>query len=617
MYPEEQGIARRPQMLGPLTRAAQVAGIAQLPVPLEQSVAFADGGVVGSDGLTDAQRAKLAGARASLGVSATAPVMQPPAQAQPQSVQQAPRQQGITSGLGIIGVLKGRQQQIDQAAGYAEGGIIRGPGTAKSDSIPARVNETGEEIRVGNGERIVSEVQGQFLESVARGAGYKSLDDMLEDGTGKPVGPTIRVGKRAAADGLPPDQDPFAYRGGSFAPSGPSNGPDSTALTPVAQGILAPSRTGAAPRTPGAAQGIGQLNPNERISAAIGAADQGSHGVGKPELKQPSGDHGVSQNNGIAAMPTGRNQSGIITADSAKAAMAEPMQRSGGIFGTIDMKGVNAIMERENKARGEMIDSMIEAQGGNGIAVLPENYGPTNDHNPLSDGLEMVRRGIGNRTQAGIAQNLINAGVAMRGQDQRGELARDGILGNRPRAPANPLVDELTKTRIESGKLRNDQTQRLGELQQQLVDETDPEKRSGIAEQIRSIGGKAQQRPADQLNLPQRRSNAEIAAARLAVAGLTPEEIKRKTANFTATGRENPEYDPTLAKSVSLANRRMYGADDEFDRRQQAQQPQGIDGDVMTRFRADQAMHGHKLGKQTEQGVEVLDASGKLIGHYH
>jgi hypothetical protein len=315
-------------------------------------------------------------------------------------------------------------------------------------------------------------------------------------------------------------------------------------------------------------------------------------------------------------MPTGRNQSGIITADSAKAAMAEPMQRSGGIFGTIDMKGVNAIMERENKARGEMIDSMIEAQGGNGIAVLPENYGPTNDHNPLSDGLEMVRRGIGNRTQAGIAQNLINAGVAMRGQDQRGELARDGILGNRPRAPTNPLVDELTKTRIESGKLRNDQTQRLGELQQQLVDETDPEKRSGIAEQIRSIDGKAQQRPADQLNLPQRRTNAEITAARLAVAGLTPEEIKRKTANFTATGRENPEYDPTLAKSVSLANRRMYGADDEFDRRQQAQQPQGIDGDVMTRFRADQAMQGHMLGKQTEQGVEVLDASGKLIGHY-
>jgi hypothetical protein len=27
-------------------------------------------------------------------------------------------------------------------------------------------------------------------------------------------------------------------------------------------------------------------------------------------------------------------------------------------------------------------------------------------------------------------------------------------------------------------------------------------------------------------------------------------------------------------------------------------------------------MQGHMLGKQTEQGVEVLDASGKLIGHY-
>ena len=39
--------------------------------------------------------------------------------------------------------------------------------------------------------------------------------------------------------------------------------------------------------------------------------------------------------------------------------------------------------------------------------------------------------------------------------------------------------------------------------------------------------------------------------------------------------------------------------------------------DVHARFAADQAMAGYRLGNQTAQGVEVLDASGKLAGHYN
>lgn len=66
----------------------------------------------------------------------------------------------------------------------------------------------------------------------------------------------------------------------------------------------------------------------------------------------------------------GRNAEGVITAGSAKDAMGEDMQRSGGVFGTMDMKGVNDIMARENQARGEMIDSMIKANGGNGIGIM-------------------------------------------------------------------------------------------------------------------------------------------------------------------------------------------------------------------------------------------------------
>lgn len=72
----------------------------------------------------------------------------------------------------------------------------------------------------------------------------------------------------------------------------------------------------------------------------------------------------------LVTQKPGRNAEGVITAESAKDTMGSDMQRSGGVFGTMDMKGVNDIMARENQARGEMIDSMIKANGGNGIGIM-------------------------------------------------------------------------------------------------------------------------------------------------------------------------------------------------------------------------------------------------------
>jgi hypothetical protein len=90
--------------------------------------------------------------------------------------------------------------------------------------------------------------------------------------------------------------------------------------------------------------------------------------------------------------------------------------------------------------------------------------------------------------------------------------------------------------------------------------------------------------------------------------------FRSRTANYTETGRENPDFDPTLAKAQSLAQRRLYGDDPGFEARQQ--QPAKSD-DAQSRFKADKAMAGHTLGKQTERGTEVFDASGRLIGHYN
>lgn len=123
---------------------------------------------------------------------APAPVAAPPAP--------APAKQNIFS------ILAGRKALVDKAVGaatgYANGGKIEGPGTPTSDSIAATVADTGEAIQVSTDERILSAAQDALLQVVAKGMGYASLDELLEKGTCQPVGPTIKGGKRAAANGM-------------------------------------------------------------------------------------------------------------------------------------------------------------------------------------------------------------------------------------------------------------------------------------------------------------------------------------------------------------------------------------------------------------------------------
>ena len=82
--------------------------------------------------------------------------------------------------------------------GVDKDGWIEGPGGV--DNVPARVAETGEEIRVGAGERIVNKKQNAALEKLA-GAHGMDLDDYLESATGEPVGPSMKQGLRGAVNG--------------------------------------------------------------------------------------------------------------------------------------------------------------------------------------------------------------------------------------------------------------------------------------------------------------------------------------------------------------------------------------------------------------------------------
>jgi hypothetical protein len=131
------------------------------------------------------------------------------------------------------------------------------------------------------------------------------------------------------------------------------------------------------------------------------------------------------------------------------------------------------------------------------------------------------------------------------------------------------------------------------------------------------------------LTEPQRVKNFEIEAARRIVGQLSPEEMKRKTQKFTNSGRENPDYDESLANRVRIAAKRKYGEDSDFDaqldpatdaaapvKSKPGATPPAVDAGIQQRFQADPAMRSYKLGKVTDRGQEVLDSNGRLVGHY-
>ena len=118
--------------------------------------------------------------------------------------QRTQRRREAEAGLKDGGVIEGPAGAIRKMAQKksVEGAKLRGPGTATSDSIPATVVDTGEPIKVANGERIVSKKQDAFLLAQAKADGFDTVDEWLEDGTGHPVGPTLNYDStKKMADG--------------------------------------------------------------------------------------------------------------------------------------------------------------------------------------------------------------------------------------------------------------------------------------------------------------------------------------------------------------------------------------------------------------------------------
>lgn len=209
------------------------------------------------------------------------------------------------------------------------------------------------------------------------------------------------------------------------------------------------------------------------------------------------------------------------------------------------------------------------------------------------------------------------------------DLAKQAALALEPTTAIKSLADAEAKRAAEVAGMEKQSLIETHRDQREAAKEEARDKRTEAAEdrrdarltkQLASMERRAQG-GGERVTPTQKSNNAEIVAARRKVAGLTKEDIRERTQQYSATGRENPDYDAQLAAAVRKANERMVGEDPEFDRFNAPRQPNPLQAratktDVAKRFRSDHTMHSNRLGKETDQGVEVLDRAGKLIGYY-
>lgn len=207
------------------------------------------------------------------------------------------------------------------------------------------------------------------------------------------------------------------------------------------------------------------------------------------------------------------------------------------------------------------------------------------------------------------------------------DLAKEAALALEPSTAVKFMAEQEGKRATEAAALekqtliedRKDGRETVKDAARDQRDAVREDRRD--ARQGRQLASMERRLSGDRITPAQDANNKEIDAARRRLTGMSADDVRRKTQPYTATGRENPDYDQQLAATARLANQRKVGDDPTFDEfsapKPKPATPQTFDRqEVAKRFRYDKSMNAYKLGKDTPNGVEVLDKSGKLLGHY-
>lgn len=201
-------------------------------------------------------------------------------------------------------------------------------------------------------------------------------------------------------------------------------------------------------------------------------------------------------------------------------------------------------------------------------------------------------------------------------------LARQAGMALAPEKLVEFQAQQEAKRASEGATLTRQE--QLEQLRQEGRDKSDDRRDERLGKRLDAQGAALDRRLAAQadrgLTTAQAAKNDSIDAARVQLQGMSQEDVARKTQSSLSSGRTNPEYDAGLARAAKLATSRKIGDDpahDEFSQGKSQQNAQATQrAEVATRFRSDKSMQNFTLGNATQNGHEVKDKAGKLVGYF-
>lgn len=250
------------------------------------SIGLADGGVIPRE-TPEQLMARMAAKYGTTGAAQDAPPpVQQPAVSQP-APQPAPQRQGLLGAA--VGLIGGRKAAIDRAAGMAEGGIVHGPGTPTSDSVP---------VHLSRGEAVLPHKTVQAL------GGPEYVENMIEQTNGKP---TATRGLRA---------------GGNYSRGYPGNLPLAEVDDLTARSSVTPPKAiENTPRTVRVIPSAASQPMIEPMEIPARATPKGPVGRGVDAAKRAAGDVAEAAKSAFARTPPPEVPAPTTTVGKARAAI--------------------------------------------------------------------------------------------------------------------------------------------------------------------------------------------------------------------------------------------------------------------------------------------------------
>ena len=425
----------------------------------KRGICMADGGITRQE-TADELMARMT---AKYGAPAAGPAPQQPAPvAQQQAAPKPAPQQPASTGLGIMGILRGRKEAIDKATNFANGGIaagapkrfkFEGDGGPREDKVPVKV--AGQNINVSDGEQALIVP----AKTAANAQAMKAIQDIIAGSNdGRQPDMSNGAGPNFSDGGMTDEERAYRLRTGNIA------GPDMRGMAAGITSILpkeSPIRQWAesgqqpaspAPVAPAAAPEVQAEKPAAFKAEPFGAKPEqfptpansdGSFMTGKDGARPDSSGGGFVQKD-VAYNVNPTNQEGITKITSSKTnplyTNIKPEEATAGLKNQMvggDAASVQEGLSRHARANA-ITQSIIDKQPVGGVSILGDGgVGEINDErtarwrqDELLSAAKYGNRAAGDAIQANAHLGVegirsattqrgqdVGAGITMRGQD--------------------------------------------------------------------------------------------------------------------------------------------------------------------------------------------------------